>query len=111
MDIAASFDWLSPSYALLRDAIAGDAYKVKIDAADALEYQSVIKKAGIESWGWTYYMGEVVFSIHKKDARRVGKMFGLEEHEPKTPWFWIFMLFVLLFGSAAIVLGMVVATR
>lgn len=48
---AAVFDWVTPLYAMTRDAVAGDAYRVKIRFEESSDVRFVLKQAGIESWG------------------------------------------------------------
>lgn len=82
--VAATFDWITPTYHMIKDAAAGDAYRIKIPFDDLVETRFALKQAGIESWGWATFFDVTVFSIHERDARRAAALLGLESVKPKA---------------------------
>ena len=80
----AAFDWITPLYAMTRDAAAGDAYRVKIRFEESSDARFALKQAKIESWGWTTFFDVTVFSIHERDARRAAALLGLEPAKPRA---------------------------
>ena len=101
--VAAAFDWVTPVSHMVKDAAAGDACRVKIRFDELVETRLLLKQAGIESWGWSTFFDETVFSIHDRDARRVAGLLGLEPPRAKRRVALGFLPWLILIVALALV--------
>lgn len=79
IQLGASFDWITPALAFLRDFKDGDPAHFSIKAAYMMpsDVKEFMKRYNIKSWGhfWPTYSDHVLFTVTGRDARRTVEAF------------------------------------
>lgn len=75
LDIGASFDWITPTWAFIQDAANGNPADFGIPANagfDRGDIKRLLSKRGINVWGLMYNTGGdlLMFTVHKSQARQ-----------------------------------------
>lgn len=111
LDAGGSFDWITPAYAIVRNAF-GDGQTVIVDSDLWAELAPQLDRFGVDVWAvsiqWIDVAYYAVFSIHAEDLPRVNYLLGNYGQEPvkRLPRWraWLALALVVLVMLATVAL-------
>ncbi|MBP8291460.1 MAG: hypothetical protein KAX65_01730 [Caldilineaceae bacterium] len=115
LDIGCSCDWITPAYAIARNAF-GDGQTIIVDSDLWAPLHAQLDRFGVDVWAvsiqWIDVAYFAVFSIHAEDLPRVNSLLGNYGEEPveRLPrwraWLALALVVLVMLATVALV-GMV----
>lgn len=112
LDAGASCDWITPAYAIVRNAF-GDGQTIIVGSDLWAQLQAQLDRFGVEVWAvsiqWIDVAYFAVFSIHAEDLPRVNHQLGNYGEEPvkRLPrwraWLALALVVLVMLATAALV--------
>ena len=111
LDAGASCDWITPAYAIVRNAF-GDGQTIIVGSDLWAQLQAQLDRFGVDVWAvsiqWIDVAYFAVFSIHAEDLPRVNHLLGNYGEEPvkRLPRWraWLVLALVVLVMLATVAL-------
>ena len=114
LDAGGSFDWITPAYAIMRNAF-GDGQTIIVDSALWSPLHAQLDRFGVDVWAvsiqWIDVAYYAVFSIHAEDLQRVNYLLGNYGQEPvkRLPrwraWLALALVVLVMLATVALVGG------
>ena len=114
LDAGASCDWITPAYAIVRNAF-GDGQTIIVGSDLWAQLQAQLDRFGVEVWAvsiqWIDVAYFAVFSIHAEDLPRVNHLLGNYGEEPvkRLPRWraWLALVVLVMLATVALVAAVV----
>ena len=116
LDAGGSFDWITPAYAIMRNAF-GDGQTIIVDSDLWAQLEAQLDRFGVDVWAvsiqWIDVAYFAVFSIHAEDLPRVNHLLGNYGEEPvkRLPrwraWLALALVVLVMLATVALVAAVV----